>query len=98
MAKTENTKMTVSLDNDSKRILRNLTRAIDRLASRKWDETGGASGVKRLSEPADDPALSDDNEDHSQEFNDLTQQYADSRQEEARKASERLGLRHPPIR
>lgn len=55
MAKVENTKMLVSLDNDSKRLLRNLTRAIDRLARSKWDETDGASGVKRLSEPAEEP-------------------------------------------
>ena len=65
MAKIENTKMTVSLDNDSKRLIRNLAKAIDRLASRKWDETDGSSGVKRLTEPAGDPALSDDNEGHS---------------------------------
>lgn len=53
MAKTENTKMTVGLDNDSKRILRNLTKAVDRLARSRWDETEGRSGVKRLEEPAE---------------------------------------------
>lgn len=50
MAKTENTKMTVTLDADSKRVLRNLTKAVNKLASRKWDETNGGSGVRRLAE------------------------------------------------
>lgn len=54
MAKTENTKMTISMDADSKRILRNLTRAVNKLASRKWDETNGESGVRRLAEDDED--------------------------------------------
>lgn len=54
MAKIENSKIRVSLDNDSKRILRNLTRAIDRLSRSRWDETNGRAGVKRLEEPAED--------------------------------------------
>lgn len=44
--------MTISLDNDSKRILRSLTKAIDRLAHSKWDESDGRTGVKRLVEPS----------------------------------------------
>lgn len=52
MAKMENTKMEVSLNQQDRRLLRNLTKAIDRLARTKWDETDGASGVKRLTEPA----------------------------------------------
>lgn len=60
MARIENSKIQVSLDNDSKRLLRNLTKAVDRLARSRWDESGGRSGVKRLVEPA----LSDDNENH----------------------------------
>lgn len=55
MAKTETTKTILSLDSETKRLLRNLTRAVDRLAATKWTETEGASGVKRLSEPAEDP-------------------------------------------
>lgn len=53
MAKIESTKMTVSLDSDSKRLLRNLTKAIDRL-SRKQDSGVGYEGIKRLTEPAED--------------------------------------------
>lgn len=64
MAKSENTKMTVSLDVESKRIIRNLTKAIDRL-SRNMTPFKVEDGVTRLMEPAEDPALSDDNENHS---------------------------------
>lgn len=53
MAKMENMKMEVTLNPQDRRLLRNLTKAIDRLARTKWEETDGASGVKRLSEPAD---------------------------------------------
>lgn len=53
MAKFEQSKMTVSLDSESKRVLRNLTRAIDRLARGNRSEISTGS-VKRLSEPADD--------------------------------------------
>lgn len=54
MAKTENTKMTVTLDADSKRVLRNLTKAVNKLASRKWGETNGEPGVRRLAEDDED--------------------------------------------
>lgn len=53
MAKVE--KVALSLDNDSKRILRNLTRAVDRL-SRNMVLFKVGDGVKRLVEPAEDPA------------------------------------------
>ena len=74
MAKIENTKMTVSLDTESKRIIRNLTRAIDQhntiyrddVRLKYRDHESGLDGQPvRLAEPAEDPALSDDNEDHS---------------------------------
>lgn len=53
MAKMENTKMTVSLDNDSKRIIRNLTKAIDRL-SRSQRPYEVEDTTKRLAEPAEE--------------------------------------------
>lgn len=52
MVKVEQTKMMVSLDNDSKRILRNLTKAVDRLA-RNVVLSEVEDGVTRLVEPAD---------------------------------------------
>lgn len=55
MAKMENMKVEVTLNPQDRRLLRNLTKAIDRLARTKWEETGGASGVKRLSEHAPIP-------------------------------------------
>lgn len=51
MAKMSDTKMTVSLDNDSKRILRNLTKAVDRL-TRNLRPFKVEDGVTRLKEPA----------------------------------------------
>lgn len=63
MAKIESTKMTVSLDNDSKRILRNLTKAVDRLA-RNMMPFKVKDGVTRLMEPAD---LTEDGEFESYE-------------------------------
>lgn len=53
MAKGEISKMTVSLDNDSKRIIRNLTKAIDRL-TRNVIPFKVEDGVTRLMEPAED--------------------------------------------
>ena len=53
MANTD-TKMIITLDRDAKRAMKDLTRAINRLANLKWDETNGASGVKRLTEPAEE--------------------------------------------
>lgn len=50
MAKLESAKMAVSLDNDSKRIIRNLTKAIDRL-SRNMRPYEVKDGARRLSEP-----------------------------------------------
>lgn len=55
MARIENTKMTVSLDNDSKRLIRTLTKAIDRLAKTQ-EPSRGYEGVRRLSEPVMDVA------------------------------------------
>lgn len=55
MARIENTKMTVSLDNDSKRLIRTLTKAIDRLAKTQ-EPTRGYERIKRLSEPVMDVA------------------------------------------
>lgn len=75
MAKTGNTKMTLSLDPETKRLLRNLTKAVDRLARSKWEETKGASGVKRLSEPGEDQTLQD-----------LQDRYTEVRGEETRRA------------
>lgn len=67
MAKVENVKTQIELNPQDRRIIRDLTKAIDRL-SRNLRPTEDQT-PKRLSEPADDPALSDDNEDHSQEEN-----------------------------
>ena len=55
MARIENTKMTVSLDNDSKRLIRTLTKAIDRLAKTQ-EPSRDYGGVRRLSEPVMDVA------------------------------------------
>lgn len=54
MAKIENTKMTVSLDNDSKRIIRNLTKAIDRLSRNMRPFEVKPGDTRRLTEPAGD--------------------------------------------
>lgn len=55
MAKIEQTKMTVSLDNDSKRVFRDLTKAINKLVRSRGpltraDSDDGEHGVRRLSE------------------------------------------------
>lgn len=59
MARIENTRMTVSLDADAKRVLKNLTKAIDNLAriqrhaGRVEPGSPEDSRTKRLVEPAD---------------------------------------------
>lgn len=55
MAKMENTKMTVSLDNDSKRVIRSLIKSIDRLSRNLVPhQVVDPENVKRLTEPAED--------------------------------------------
>lgn len=54
MAKNEITKMTVSLDPEAKRLLRNLTKSLDRLARAKSQSLENPPGAKRLKEPVED--------------------------------------------
>lgn len=55
MAKTENTKIQVELNPQDRRIIRDLTKAIDRL-TRNIRPYEVRSILKRLAEPAKDPA------------------------------------------
>lgn len=56
MAKIEKTQMTVSLDNDSKRIIRDLTKAIDRL-TRNMTSFEVKDATRRLREEEETPPV-----------------------------------------
>lgn len=60
MAKFEKTQTVVTLDSETKRILKNLTKAVDRLARVKNYTLDATSSVKRLSEPVE--AVSEERE------------------------------------
>lgn len=92
MAKMEKTQMEVTLSSETKRYLRNLTSALEKVArgmavyrpqTDKWhdrdDNPMDVDTPKRLSEPAEDPTLPD-----------LQDQYAEVRDEETRRARKRI--------
>lgn len=52
MAKMQDTKMTVSLDSEAKRLLRNLTKSLDKLATAQGRVNWTNNNPTRLTEPA----------------------------------------------